>query len=184
MRGFDREPAVGADPAEAVQLVERDARRAGAIGRIEHQQVVSAFRRAEREHRGGPDVGARCRLERAQILAQNIECVAVLFGKQALRGAARQRLDPERARAGEQVGDDQPFEAAEAAGEHREQGLARAVGGGARRVALGRDQPAAAPFARNNPHRHQPRCRRNLNNSSRGTTSTAPIGRPSSSNTP
>src|SRR3546814_3569347 len=45
--GLDRDPAFGTDPAEAGQLVERDAGGAGAIGGVEEQQVEGARRGAE-----------------------------------------------------------------------------------------------------------------------------------------
>src|SRR3546814_20608965 len=109
------------------------------------------------------------------MLAQGVGRVAVLLGEQALLGAARQRLVPERARTCKQVGDDQSLETAEAAREHREERFARAVGGRAGGVVLRRAQFAAAPFASDG--RHQPRRRRNLNSSSRGTTSNSPQSR-------
>src|SRR3546814_20771338 len=96
-------------------------------------------------------------------MAHRLERVAVLLREQALLGAARQRLDPERARTCKQVGDDQPLETAEAAREHRKERFARAVGGGPGRVILRRQQLAPAPFARDPPH--TPRPRRNLNSS-------------------
>src|SRR3546814_6679297 len=109
------------------------------------------------------------------MLAQGVGRVAVLLGEQALLGAARQRLDPERARTCKQVGDDQSLETAAAAREHREERFARAVGGRAGAVALRREQLAPAPFASDDTT--HPRPRRNLNNSSRGTTSPEPLSR-------
>src|SRR3546814_14095015 len=55
-------------------------------------------RRAQCENRSGANIGARRCSECRQILAHRVERVAVLLGEQALLGAARQRLDPARAR--------------------------------------------------------------------------------------
>ena len=72
-------------------------------------------------------------------------------------GAARQRLNAERARSCKEVGDDQPLETADAAGEHREQCLTRAIGGGAGGVPLGGGERAAAPVSGDDPHQPRPR---------------------------
>ena len=92
------------------------------------------------------------RAELGDVGAQRVERGLVLLDEQARRRAARQRLQPQRARSGEQVGDRQPLETADPADQHREQRLARAVGGRARRVALRRDDRPPAPLAGDDPH--------------------------------
>mgnify|MGYP000105993719 CR=1 FL=1 len=89
-------------------------------------------------------------------LLDRIERGAVLLDEQAAGRAARQRLQPQRARAGEQIGDSQAFEIAEAAQQHREQRFAGAIGGGARGIALGCDKLAPAPLAGDDPHARGP----------------------------
>ena len=54
----------------------------------------------------------------ATLALKRVERGLVLFDEQARRGAALSASKPERARAGEQVGDGEPLEAAEAAGQH------------------------------------------------------------------
>ena len=73
--------------------------------------------------------------------------------KTTLAGAARQGLEAERAGAGEEVEHAQAIEVrAEAAREDVEHRLAHAVGGGADRVVLGRDQRLAAELAGDDAH--------------------------------
>ena len=142
-------------PAEPGELVERDRAGAGAIGRVHQDHVQRLGRRTEREDRGGADVRADAELLR--IGAQRVERRAILLDEQARGGAARQCLEPQRAGTGEEIGDGQIFEAPDAAGEHREQRFARAIGGGAGGVALGRGERTAAPLASNDPHLRGPR---------------------------
>ena len=63
------------------------------------------------------------------IALEDVERRAVLLDEGAVRGAARQRFEAERAGAGEEIGDLEALEAADPAGEHREQALAGAVAG-------------------------------------------------------
>src|SRR3546814_16115635 len=86
-------------------------------------------RRAQCENRSGANIGARRCSECRQILAHRVERVAVLFGEQALLGAARQRLDPERPRTCKQVVDPPTLQTAEAALEPRKERFARSGGG-------------------------------------------------------
>ena len=95
------------------------------------------------------------------ILRLEVSSAARSFStKVQVRGAARQRLEAERAGAGEEIGDLQLLEAAEPAGEHREQALAGAVagrpGGLARRRSSGRPRQAPAMILisslRSSPH--------------------------------
>ncbi len=152
--GFDTHPGRIANPAEPGELVERDRARATGIRRVHHDQVEWVCRMAEREH-------ALCAYIRADfpgtaefgdVGAQRIERWLILFDEDARFRTARQRLQPEGARSGEQVGDGEVFETADAAGEHREQRLADAVGGRASRVAFGCHQRAAAPFSGDDSH--------------------------------
>ena len=103
--------------------------------------------RAERQHIGLANVGLG-ETEPVGIGADRVDGGAVLFDEGAVGRAARQRLEAQRAGAGEEIADAQPFESAEAAGQHGEQRLARAVGGRA-----GRRRPAGAISGR---PRHSP----------------------------
>ena len=93
-----------------------------------------------------PGRGRRCAVAGAEpgdVAPERVERGAVLLDEGAVRGAARQRLEAERAGAGEEIGDLQPLEAAEPAGEHREQAFAGAVAGRAGGVARRRLDRAA-----------------------------------------
>jgi hypothetical protein len=83
------------------------------------------------------DVTALCASEAGEVLPEGSDCVSVLVKEQAVLGAPRQGLEAERAGAGEQVRHRKPLEAAEAALQHREQALARAVAGRPRRLPSG-----------------------------------------------
>ena len=82
---------------------------------------------------------------------------------------------------GIKVGDPQALEAAEPAGEHREERLARPVGGRPGLLARRRDQLPPTPFAGDDPHL---RVWRNRNSVSRCTSPTSPGARPSTVNGP
>ena len=94
------------------------------------------------------DIAALAGAEPGDIAPERVERGPVLLDEGAVRGAARQRLEAERAGAGEEIGDLQPLEAAEPAGEHREQALAGAVAGRAGGLAGRRLERPAAPLGR------------------------------------
>src|SRR5690606_8717974 len=115
----------------------------------------------------------------------------VVLDEQALRRAARQCLEPECARSGEQIRDAQPFEAAKSAGQHREQRLAGAVGRWPRHLSRRSTKLPSAPLAGDNPHLDAPRGGddllnelRNRSSSSFRTSTAAPLGRSPSTKEP
>ena len=126
----------------------------GLPGRIHQDDVERRGRWAHRHHRGRTNVAANAEL--GEIALQRIKRGLVLLDEQARSRTARQRLDPERARAREEIGDREPLETADAAGQHREQSLAHAIGGRAGRVTLGRDDLATAILACDDPHQRLP----------------------------
>ena len=83
----------------------------------------------------------RVEVERVEVRAQRPQRVAVAFDERATRGAPRQRLDAERAAAGEQVGDHGAVDQVEAA-ERVEHRFADLVGGGPGGRPVGCDEPA------------------------------------------
>src|SRR5262249_41492720 len=78
------------------------------------------------------------------------------FDERAPGGAARQRLDPEGAGAGEQIDDDRAVEL-DLVRQRVEHGLADLVGGGPRGQPLGRQEPPPAQLAGDHPHRRHTR---------------------------
>ena len=62
--------------------------------------------------------------QRAEVLAQHVQHAGVALDEHRALGAARERLDPQRPGAGEQVEHPRPWQLAE----HREQRLAHALG--------------------------------------------------------
>ncbi len=77
----------------------------------------------------GADVAALVRAEPGDVALEHVERLAVLLDEGAVGGAARQRLQAQCAGAGEEVGDPEALEAADPAGEHREQAFAGAAAG-------------------------------------------------------
>ena len=99
---------------------------------------------------GRPRWWRRTRPQRGDIGAQHPSGPRIGLDQQHVRGAAGGRFQPDRATAGEQV--EEPPSVQDISGVQRaEQGLAYAIGGGARVGAVGRRKSTAAVGARDDP---------------------------------
>src|SRR3954467_7212575 len=147
---FGPDPAARREPVRCAR--ERRLRQAGAVGRVEEDDVAEPGRAGRMLHPPRTDIPPRRRADSLHVVLERVERRAVLLDEGAVRGPARKRFEAERAGAGEQVGHFQPLEASEPALQHREQALTGAVacragGGAGRRL----DRPAA-PFPGDDPH--------------------------------
>ena len=117
--------APGIQPASVAQRLERGLGKAAAVGRVEEGDVVGVARRHEAElARVAPeDAGGAAEAQRLDVGADQGTRFRAVVDEQREARAARQRLERERAGAGEEIDDAQALDAAMAVLEDVEQGL-------------------------------------------------------------
>ena len=145
------------------------------VGRVDEDEVVAASTRTLlAESRG--DVAVRDRRagepQLLEVRPDHPRGVAIALDEDAARSAARQRLEAQRARAGEEVEHRRSLDRPD----QRERRLAHAVAGRPR-AGLRRGDPVALPRARDDPH-DSPRCsasprRRSTSSASRPSSASA-----------
>src|SRR3954451_21769170 len=118
------------------------------IWRVAEHEVEAALRAPQPAHRVGA-LHARLDLQRLQVALDRGDRLRVALHEHRARRAARQRLDPARARAGVQV----EHPGAGHVAQHREERLAHAVRRRSRARAARRGQAAPLELAGDDPHR-------------------------------
>src|SRR5215831_17732088 len=154
---FDHGDGARCEPSARGCRCERPFRQTAAVGRIEEGQGEAAVPAGRPQLRGiaAEQLGDAGQPEGLDVAAQERARLRLVFDEQAERGAARQRLEPERARPREQVEHlgTLEFEVGNAMGKDVEDRLPHAVRGGPRAlVRRRRERPAAQPPA-HDPHR-------------------------------
>ena len=119
----------GASQPPAADPVERHLGEAGAVRRVDQDEVAGAGRGADMLDALRDHLRALRRAEHLDVALELVQRGPVPFDEGAMRRAARQRLEAERAGAGEEIGDLETLEAADPADQHREEAFAGAGAG-------------------------------------------------------
>src|SRR5262249_43386316 len=180
------------EPAARAQTGKRRCRQPSAVGRIEKGEPEGGQRRASAKpgRITAPDLRLSDHAESVGIAPDRAAGLLVVIDEQHVTGTARQRLEPERAAAGEEIedADARQRQSLYAMFELVEDRLANPVGGRAGVAAARRCEGPAAEAAADDPHAPQP-LRGSLppscSRSTRGLiSSTAPRGSSPSMNGP
>src|SRR5262245_29193047 len=168
-----REPAAGAGRGQ------RRFGQAAAGGRVEkgERERLDRMRRAEIACIAAENAGDAAQAQRRHVLAQQGARLGAVVDEQRKGGAARERLEPERAGAGEEIEHARAGDRiAVGVDEDVEQRLAQPVGGRPDRLRLRRRKRAAAQASADDAHQcRSPRTRRRRRRFSRTASSPWPM---------